>query len=84
MGSSSGLKMLLLCGKLYLSMLPNLILRKFQFETQKYIFERVIVVNSDFTLSYSREKSVNLAGGRVGTTPGTTVDSALPFPAAGL
>ena len=56
------------------SVLPNLILRNFRFDAQKFIFEMVILANSDFTLSYSREESVNLTGGRLSTTPGTTVD----------
>ena len=73
MGSSCALKMMLLRRKLYLSVLRNLILRDFQFEDQKFIFQLVMIPSSHFALSYNREQSVNLAAGRVGTTPGTTV-----------
>ena len=71
--SSCALKMTLLRRKLYLSVVRNLILRDFQFEVQKFIFQLVMITSSDFTLSYNREQSVNFAAGRVGTTPGTTV-----------
>ena len=74
LGSSCALKMILLRRKLHLSVLWNLILRDFQFEAQKFIFKIVMTPSSDFTLSYNREKSVNFAAGRVGTTPGTTVN----------
>ena len=73
LGSSSTLKPILLRRKLHLSMLPNLILRDFRFESQKFLFEIVIVPNSDFTLIYSREESVNLIVGDISIASGTTV-----------
>ena len=79
MDSSCALKMMLLRRKLHLSVLRNLILRDFQFEVQKFIFQLVMIPSSDFALSYNREQSVNLTAGRVGTTPGTTVVEVIQF-----